>query len=132
MGNRPRGRCRLAGPHPVLTVPHNSSMPTPSMALAPGIPRLHSLCFPIATADIAVGGVPYLTIGRVSLVDVVGLAFVRCQSVAATTHGCHTPDDKDNGEETEDQDVKHGPLDHARLEMSCPDCFVAASPGGQV
>ena len=104
-------------------MPYNSFFSTASMALAPGIPRLHSLCFPIAAAGITVGGVPHLTIGRVSLVDVVGLALVRCQTVATTTHGCHTPDDKDNGEETEDQDVKHDPLDHGRLEMSCPDSF---------
>jgi hypothetical protein len=89
------------------------------MTLAPGIPRLHSLCFSIATAGITVGRVPCLTNDRGSLVNVVGLALIRCQTVAATAHCRYAPDDQDNGKETEDQDVEHGPLDHGRLEMSC-------------
>jgi hypothetical protein len=90
------------------------------MTLAPVTSRLDSFCLPIATARIAMGRVPYLTVGRGSLVAVVGLALVRCQTVAATVHCCYASDDKDNGEETEDQDVEHGPLDHGPLEMSCP------------
>jgi hypothetical protein len=93
------------------------------MALTPGIPRLHSLRFPIAAAGITVGRVPCLTLGRASLVDVVSHALVRCRTVATTIHCYYTPDDKDNGEETEDQDVKHGPLDHGSLETSCPGCL---------
>ena len=98
------------------------------MALAPVIPRLHSLCLPIATTGITMDRVPDVTFDRASLVAVVGLALVRCQTVAATVHCGDTPDDKDNGEETEDQDIEHGPLDHGRPEMSCPHCFVAAPP----
>jgi hypothetical protein len=30
--------------------------------------------------------------------------------VSATIHRCYAADDKDNGEETEDQDVEHGPI----------------------
>lgn len=98
------------------------------MALAPIVPRLHSLCLPIATAGITVGRVSYVTVEGVSRVAGVGLALVRCQAVAATVHCCDTPDDKDDGKKTEDQDIEHGPLDHGRPEMSCPHCFAAAPP----
>lgn len=90
------------------------------MALTPVIPGLDSLCLPIATAGITMGRVPYLTIGGAPLVAAVGLALVSCQTVTATIHRRYTPDDKDNGEETEDHDVEHGPLDHALLEKSRP------------
>lgn len=84
------------------------------MPLAPGIPRLRSLCLPIATVGITVARVPHLTMGRASLLALVDLAIVPRQTVAATVHCRDTPDDKDNGEEAEDQDVEHGPLDHGR------------------
>jgi len=50
--------------------------------------------------------------GRASLLALADLAIVPRQTVAATVHCRDTPDDKDNGEEAEDQDVEHGPLDH--------------------
>ncbi len=88
------------------------------MALAPVTSRLRSLCLPIPTAGITTGRVPYLTMSRGPLVDLVGLARVRCQTVAATVHCRYTSDDKDDGEEAEDQDVEHDPLDHGPLEFS--------------
>lgn len=102
------------------------------MALTPVIPGLHSLCLPIATAGITMGRVPYLTIGGAPLVAGVGQALVRCQTVAATVHRCYTPHDEDNGEETEDHDVEHGPLDHGLLEKSRPHCCLAGAPSGDV
>lgn len=55
--------------------------------------------------------VPHLAMGRPSLL-MAGLALVSCQTVAATVHCRYTPDDKDDSKKTEDQDVKHAPLDH--------------------
>jgi hypothetical protein len=81
------------------------------MPLAPVIPRLRSLCLPIATAGITMARVPHLAMGRSSLL-MAGLALVSCQTVAATVHCRYTPDDKDDSKKTEDQDVKHAPLDH--------------------
>jgi len=98
------------------------SLSTASMPLAPVIPRLRSLCLPVATVGITMGRVPHLTMGR-GPPWVAGLALVCCQTVAATVHCCDTPDDKDDGEEAEDHDVKHGPLDHGPRGRSwrCPD-----------
>ena len=64
------------------------------------------------------GGVAHLAMGRVPLGDVGGLALVSCQIVSATVHRRYTADDKDYSEETEDQDVEHGPLDHEPLDWS--------------
>ena len=98
------------------------------MSLAPGIPRLHPLCLPIATAGITMGRVPHLTVGRRPLVTLAGLALIRGETVAATVHRCYTPDNKDNGEKTENHDVEHGPLDHVLLEISYPHCCADAPP----
>jgi hypothetical protein len=107
-----------------------SVLSTASMALASGIPRLHSLCLPIATAGSTMGPVPHLTMGRGHFAVVAGLALVRGQTVAATVHRCDTSDNEDNGEETEDQDVEHGPLDHVPPGMFCSRCCAAAPPTG--
>ena len=111
----PEIECPAVG---VQDQPFSSGRSTTSTALAPGIPRLHSLRLPIATAGIGMGRVAHLTMGRASPCAVGGLALVSCQSVSATVHRCYAADDKDNGEKTEDQDVEHGPLDHEPLECS--------------
>jgi hypothetical protein len=69
------------------------------MALAPVRLRLGSLCLSITTTGFSVRRVPFL-------------AF---QIPPPTGHACDATDDQDNREETEDQDVEHGPLDHGRL-----------------
>lgn len=65
---------------------------------------------------INMGCVARLTMSRASLGGVGCLALVSCQIVSATVHCCYTADNKDNGEQTEDQDVEHGPLDHEPLD----------------
>lgn len=72
--------------------------PQRSTALPPVMSRLCSLRLAVTTAGVAVAGVTLL-------------AF---QVPSPSAHGRHTHADEDDGKETEDQDVEHGPLDHGR------------------
>jgi hypothetical protein len=71
------------------------------MALAPVVPRLRSFGFPITAAGIAVSRLPDFVLQRLS----------------AAVHAENATDDQYNREETEDQDVEHGLLDHLRTRV---------------
>jgi len=91
--------------HLVSRVQH---LPTASVTFASSLSRLHTLCLPISTAGITPGRVTDLIASRESLVAVRGLDLIRRQTLAATVHLGHSPDDEDNGKDAEDHDVEHG------------------------
>jgi hypothetical protein len=74
------------------------------VALAPVMFRLCPLRLPITTCGIAPRRV----------------CFCRFEVLPTTGHRRYTPDHEDDGEQTEDQDVEHGPLDHGQLSPDAP------------